>query len=225
MLRIADLNKMEVRVDVNENDIIRVSLGDTVEIEVDSYSSEEKKFKGLITEIANSPNDESMTSETITEFEVRIKIINTSYNHLIKKDRPYPFKPGMTASVDIITDRKSNVLSVPLSSVTTRTEKEISEVKEERKGFGGSQSKDVENEDVSDEILKEIVFVYNGETKKVESREVKTGISDFDNIEIKEGIKNGDQIIKGPYLAVSKLLKDGSEVEESKGKKTGRRRE
>src|SRR5688572_2515098 len=119
MLRIADLNKMEVRVNVNENDIVRVSVGDTAIIDVDAYSNINKQFKGLVTLIANTAKDK-LSADAITEFEVRILILNTSYQDLVKEGNRFPFRPGMTASVDIITTRKENVLSVPLASVTTR---------------------------------------------------------------------------------------------------------
>ena len=119
MLRIADLNKMEVRVNVNENDIVRVHLNDSVSIDVDAYQNTNKQFKGLVTNIANTAKDKA-SADAITEFEVRILILRSSYEDLIKKGNKYPFRPGMTASVDILTNRKENVLSVPLASVTTR---------------------------------------------------------------------------------------------------------
>ena len=123
ILRIADLSKMEVKVDVNENDIIRISKGDTALIDVDSYSSMDKIFKGVVTQIANTANDK-ISSDAVTEFEVLIQILSSSYEDLVlEQGEKYPFKPGMTASVDIITETKRDVLSVPLSSVTTRSPK------------------------------------------------------------------------------------------------------
>ncbi|MFZ9503706.1 MAG: HlyD family secretion protein, partial [Cyclobacteriaceae bacterium] len=119
MLRIADLNAMEVRVNVNENDIVRVHLKDTVLIDVDSYANQSKQFKGLVTNIANTAK-EKLSADAITEFEVRILILRSSYEDLIKKGIRYPFRPGMTASVEILTNRKSNILMVPLAAVTTR---------------------------------------------------------------------------------------------------------
>lgn len=215
MLRIANLNKMEVRVDVNENDIIRVSIGDTAEIEVDSYSAEKEKFTGIVTAIANSPNEASLTSESITEFEVKIRIINDSYRHLTSANLKYPFKPGMTASVDIITDRKKDVIAVPLAAVTTRTSEEISKWNESEEGDSHEISDESENNSKNpnnEEEIKEIVFLYDKESEKVKLIEVKTGISDFDNIQITSGLEPGQKIVKGPYLAVSKRLKDGDEV-------------
>src|SRR5690606_35908832 len=124
MLRIADLNVMEVRVDVNENDIVRVSVGDTAIIDVDAYSSTEKKFKGVVTLIANTAKDKTST-DAITEFEVRILILDSFYKDLVAAGNRFPFRPGMTASAEIITNHKENVLAVPLAAVTTRSPVQI----------------------------------------------------------------------------------------------------
>lgn len=199
VLRIADLSKMEVRVDVNENDIIRIKEGHKVIIDVDSYSYMDKMFEGVVTQIANTANDK-ISSDAVTEFEVRIQILNESYQDLIKKEGiRYPFRPGMTASVDIITETKKDILTVPLASVTTRTE--------EDKDKNGDDSDD-------EEKVKEIVFLMKD--GKAVKTEVVTGISDFDRIEIISGIAEGDEIVSGPFLAVSKRLKDGDDVEAKK---------
>ncbi len=216
MMRIANLNNMEVRVNVNENDIVRVNLGDTVEIEVDSYA--DRKFVGSVTEIANTANGMATTSassaasnstDAVTEFEVKIKILNSSYRDLLVKKgkKSYPFKPGMTASVEIITERKLNVLSVPIAAVTTRG-KETTETPDNGEA---SNSSTPENQKAKKEDkVKELVFI-NDKGKAV-SREVKTGISDFENIEIISGLKEGEDIISGPFIEVSKRLKDGALV-------------
>ncbi|MFD2203516.1 efflux RND transporter periplasmic adaptor subunit [Shivajiella indica] len=194
MLRLADLSRMEVRVNVNENDIIRISMGDTTIIDVDSYSSSGKKFKGIVTSIANSANTKA-SPDAVTEFEVKIRILNESYADLISERNKYPFRPGMTASVDIITQKKDNVLSVPLASVTTRED----QVTEETDGSTKS---------------KELIFIVeNGRAKMVE---IKTGISDFDNIEILEGVSEGTEVISGPYFIVSRQLKDNDAVKITK---------
>lgn len=207
VLRIADLSKMEVKVDVNENDIIRLMVGDTAIIDVDSYSYTDKTFKGIVTNIANTANDK-ISADAVTEFEVRIQILNSSYDDLIKeKGIRYPFRPGMTASVDIITEVKKNILTVPLSAVTTR-----SAADEKR----GGKDDDVDAEELLEEDVKEVVFVFR-EGKAVRT-EVKTGISDFDRIEILSGISAGDEIISGPFLAVSKRLKNDDDVEPNKKK-------
>ena len=134
MLRIADLNKMEVRVNVNENDIVRVHLGDTAIIDVDAYSADKKEFKGIVTLIANTAKDK-VSQDAITEFEVRILILTSSYQDLIKAGNKFPFRPGMTASVDILTTTKNNALSVPFASVTTRNPED--EKKPEENNGGG----------------------------------------------------------------------------------------
>ena len=200
ILRIADLSKMEVKVDVNENDIIRISEGDTALIDVDSYSYMDKTFKGVVTQIANTANDK-VSSDAVTEFEVLIQILSSSYQDLIiEKGEKYPFKPGMTASVDIITETRRNVLSVPLSAVTTRSADEE----------GNEDNDRDEDDETEDEELLEVVFIVDGDFAK--QVEVKTGISDFERIEILEGISVGQEIVTGPFLAVSKRLKDGEAI-------------
>ncbi|MDN5200061.1 efflux RND transporter periplasmic adaptor subunit [Fulvivirgaceae bacterium BMA10] len=210
LLRIADLTKMEVRVDVNENDIIRVSTGDTAVIDVDSYASMDKKFKGIVTQIANTANDK-VSADAVTEFEVRVRILNESYQDLLEeRGITYPFRPGMTASVDIITNSKSDILTVPLSSVTTRDPN-----KKQRFSAGGSEGGNNSNDNkertkTKEEDLKEVVFVNdNGVAKMIE---VKTGISDFENIEILSGLEEGSEVVSGPFLAVSKRLNDGDAI-------------
>jgi HlyD family secretion protein len=215
MLRLANLSNMEVLVDVNENDIVRVQLGDTAIIEVDSYANMDKKFQGVVTEISNTAK-QTTTQDAVTEFEVKVRILNDSYADLInKKSKLSPFRPGMTASVDIITERKSDVLSVPLAAVTTRNPN--APINPDGKGPEGAQAQSGPNsgtpaKQVSNkaEEIKEVVFVHNN--GKVEMREVKTGVSDFENIEILSGLKEGDEIISGPFLTVSKKLNNGDEV-------------
>ncbi|RDC63154.1 efflux RND transporter periplasmic adaptor subunit [Adhaeribacter pallidiroseus] len=213
MLRIANLNSMEVRVNVNENDIIRVGLGDSAIVEVDSYSNDDTKFRGVVTAIANTAKD-ATTLEAVTEFEVRIRLLSDSYNNLKKKNTT-PFRPGMTASVDIITEQKDNVLAVPLAAVTTRTENG------DEANPSGNNNNQPENQDNANnsnaaakpapaDNLKEVIFVQeNGKAKMIE---VKTGISDFDNIEITSGLKPGQEVISGPFRAVTKQLKTGTAI-------------
>jgi HlyD family secretion protein len=198
MMTIADLSKMEVRVDVNENDIVRLSLGDTTLIDVDAYSALGKKFKGIVTSIANTANTKA-SADAVTEFKVKIRILNESYAELVKVGNKYPFRPGMTASVEIITNAKNDAISVPLAAVTTR--------ETEKDSLAGKTAKP-----------KELVFVSeSGETK---IRYVKTGISDYENIEILEGLKEGDEVISGPYFVVSKQLKEGDRVKKAEPKKS-----
>jgi HlyD family secretion protein len=221
LLRIANLNKMEVRVNVNENDITRVSMNDTVIIDVDSYSSTGRKFKGLVYEIASSANGSSGTSaaaaistDAVTEFEVKIRILRSSYSDLIVGKRSYPLKPGMTASVEIVTNRKLGVLSVPLASVTTRDPSMKVEGEGEKKEGEADTSQEPEKVIRKDKI-KEVVFVKD-KNSKAKLVEVKTGISDFENIEILSGLKDGEEIISGPYITVSKKLKEGELVAKKK---------
>ncbi len=219
LLRIANLNKMEVRVNVNENDITRVSMNDTVIIDVDSYSASGRKFKGVVYEIASSANGlgstaaaAAVSSDAVTEFEVKIRVLRSSYSDLIVGKRSYPLKPGMTASVEIITDRKNGVLSVPLATVTTRDP--TLKVEGDKKDGEDNNNQEPEKVIKKDKI-KEVVFVMDKDSK-ARLREVKTGISDFENIEILSGLKEGETIISGPYITVSKKLKEGELVAKKK---------
>ncbi|WP_439490026.1 efflux RND transporter periplasmic adaptor subunit [Algoriphagus sp.] len=198
MLTIADLSKMEVRVDVNENDIVRLSMGDTTIVDVDSYAYTGKTFKGVVTSIANTANVKA-SADAVTEFKVKIRILNDSYQDLVEEGKKYPFRPGMTASVEIITNSKSDALSVPLAAVTTRDHMQDTLV------AGATRPK-------------ELVFVNDGGVAKL--KEIKTGISDFQNIEVLEGLTEGEQIISGPYFIVSKNLKEGDKVAPIEGKTT-----
>lgn len=207
MLRIADLSKMEVRVDVNENDIIRIDLGDTVEIDVDSYSYLEKKFLGIVTQIANSANDK-VSSDAVTEFEVRILILSSSYADLIKAGNKYPFRPGMTASVDILTESRKNILTVPLGAVTTRVPVKDEDAKDDEKSDAKTDK---------EEEPEEVVFLVK-DGVAVQTK-VKTGISDFDRIQILEGVEENQEVVSGPFIEISKRLKDGDKVEKKSDKK------
>lgn len=199
MMRIANLEAMEVQVDVSENDVLRVALMDTVEIEVDAYI--DRKFAGLVTEIANSASNTataSLTTDQVTNFVVKIRINPDSYADLISKESPSPFRPGMSASVEIKTNTENDVLSVPIQAVTTRE-------KEEKK-----KTDKTETEKVSTDELREIVFVCKGDSAKI--IDVKTGIQDDNYIQILSGLKEGDEVITGPYTAVSRKLEDGDIV-------------
>lgn len=199
MLRIANLNNMEVRVDVNENDIIRIEEGDTAIIEVDSYTFMEKKFKGIVTAIANTAKEKA-SQDAVTEFEVKVLILNESYEDLVKEGKDSPFRPGMTASVEIITETKQDVLTVPLSAVTLR--------KPVNKNDSTATKKVSEEKEREEEVV--FVVVKDDKVKQVQ---VETGISDFENIEILSGLSKDDMVVKGPFLVVSKTLKDGDLVE------------
>jgi len=213
IMSIANLNDMEVRVNVNENDIIRVALGDSVIVDVDAYASQDKKFKGVVTAIANTAKD-AATLEAVTEFEVRIRLLNDSYSKLAET-MAFPFRPGMTASVDIITEQKSNTLSVPLSAVTTRAADAAGNTTAGQEDKEGEDEAGANNEAAAAAPaapVEEIVFMYDSASNKVSAVKVETGISDFENIEILSGIKPGQKVVAGPFRAVSKTLTDGALV-------------
>lgn len=214
LMRIANLNNMEVHVEVNENDIVRVSIGDTTIIEVDAYLKD--KFKGIVTEIATSANTQGTSADQVTNFDVKILMLSESYQHLSDgKPAGYsPFRPGMSASVDIQTDVKSNVPTVEIAAVTTRddtTGRRQSSYERRQK-----EKETEENGEDADELNKEIkeyVFIY--EDGIAVMREVTTGIQDNKYIEILSGLDNGESVITGPYSAVSKDLKNKDAVEET----------
>ena len=209
ILRVANLNNMEVEVDVNENDIVKINVGDSAKVEVDAYLK--KEFKGIVTSISNSAST-ALTADQVTNFKVKIRILKESYMDLLEgKPVTYsPFRPGMTATVDIITTRKENVIGVPISSVviksdTTAVSKTVAD-----------DSKDSESQITpkSDKKL-ECVFVKEGGKAKI--RIIKTGIQDDTNIEVISGLKKGDVVIIGPYTTVTKELNSGDKIVVSTG--------
>ena len=223
MLRIADLNKMEVRVNVNENDFVRVHLGDTATIDVDAYSADKKEFRGVVTLIANTAKDK-VSTDAITEFEVRILMLPSSYLDLVKAGNKFPFRPGMTASVDILTTTKNNALSVPLASVTTRNPEE--EKKEgENSGGPNSNARQTSDQNKPQKKVEDKTVIFVNDKGVAKMVEVKTGISDYDNIEIVSGVTDGTEIITGPFTAVSKRLKDGDKVRPAEKKEPEKKSE
>ncbi|MCF8239534.1 MAG: efflux RND transporter periplasmic adaptor subunit [Saprospiraceae bacterium] len=203
ILRIADYSEIEVQVEVSENDILRVHLGDQVEIEVDAYL--EKKFIGTVTQIANSAANTSglggtLTTDQVTNFIVKILIDPSSYMAMQKSTGRMPFRPGMSASVEILTNSVQDVLSVPIQSVTTREAKKKIVDDENKDGLAKEEKK------LSKDI-KEVVFVAVGDT--VAMVEVKTGIQDDSYIEIVSGLTGEEEVVSGPYSAVSRKLESG----------------
>ena len=195
LMRISNMNAMEVQVDVNESDVLKVALNDKAEIEVDAYIG--RKFEGRVTKIANSASNSgmsgSLTSDQVTNFVVTISIDQNSYKNLVSKTNKYPFRPGMSASVDIFTEMVEEALTVPIQAVTTRQD---------------------EDDKDSDELV-EMVFIYS-EADTVRIVEVSSGIQDDDYIHILSGLNENDQIVIGPYSAVSRKLEEGDEVYEKK---------
>jgi len=212
LMRIANLDNMEVHVEVNENDIVRVSLGDTAIIEVDAYLKE--KFKGVVTEIATSANTQGTSADQVTNFDVKVLMLSSSYKHLSdgKPASFSPFRPGMSASVDIQTEVRKDVPSIEIAAVTTRndtTGRTLSAY--EKRKQEKEKKEEVENE--QEKEIKEYVFLYQDGTAVMQ--EVKTGIQDNKYIEIKSGLSEGDEVITGPYIAVSKTLKNRDKVEKT----------
>jgi len=202
IMRVADLNKMEVKVDVNENDIVRVKIGDTAIIEVDAYL--DQKFKGLVTDIANSATISGQTSaDQVTSFEVKIILLENSYKQLITKEKLYPFRPGMTANVDIQTQKKSSVLSIPIEAVTARSDSLLKKKETEKTAQKISKKTNPETSKIS-----EIVFIRNKSFARL--KKVKTGIQDNNYIEITDGINENDEVIVSPFSAISRKLKDST---------------
>lgn len=201
IMRVANLNNMEVEVDVNENDIVKISVGDGAKVEVDAYLK--KEFKGIVTSISNSAST-ALTADQVTNFKVKVRILKESYQDLTAgKPASYsPFRPGMTATVDIMTKRKTNVLGIPISSIVVKSD------------TSGTKKPEVLASDekavVQSDKKFECVFVKNGEKAKI--RIVKTGIQDDTNIEILSGLKKGDIVIVGPYTTVTKDLNSGDLV-------------
>ena len=191
MMRIANLDAMEVQVDVSENDILRVEVNDRVDIEVDAYI--DKVFKGKVTQIANSASNitssqASLNTDQVTNFIVKVRIDPSSYSDLILEGIDQPFRPGMSATVDIYTEVEEDVITIPIQSVTVR---------------------DLDEED-GEENFEEVVFVMDADTAKLVK--VETGIQDDEYIVIKSGIEEGQTVITGPYVAVSKNLEAGKSV-------------
>ncbi len=218
MFVLADLNEMEVSVDVNENDIVRVHVGDTAIIEVDAYIG--KKFKGVVTEVANSANVSGLSVDQVTNFTVKVRVLRDSYLDIIDKDHPERnvFNPGMSATVDIRTKRVSNALSVPIQSVTTRDT--TGNMASDSKSFGNQEMKDQSEMEVKDsknkteEVeKKDIECVFAIENGKVKLIPVVIGIQDNNHIEIKSGLKEGQEIVSAPYSMIAKTLKDGDVIE------------
>ena len=192
LMRVADLARMEAQVQVNENDVPRVKLGDTALIEVDAYL--DQKFKGVVTEIANSAKTTGVSADQVTNFDVKILLVPKSYQKLVDAGDKNPFRPGMSATVDIRTQSKVDILTVPIQSVTTRSDTS-------KTASGAPAQKDIRT----------LVFVTDG--KYALAKDVKTGIQDNSYIEILSGIALNDKVVSSPFSAISKKLSDSTLIE------------
>ncbi|HYW96470.1 MAG TPA: efflux RND transporter periplasmic adaptor subunit [Bacteroidales bacterium] len=201
ILRIADLNRMEVEVEVNENDIVRVQLGDTALIEVDAYLG--RKFRGVVTELPVSANTSGLATDQVTNFNVKILLLHDSYKDLISPKNPTPFRPGMSATADIQTSRKNDIFSIPIQAVTTRPDTSNAVTDStllSENGEGNNKKNDLV-----------VVFVAKNDTAKL--KVVTTGIQDDAFIEIKSGINKDDAVVIAPYSAISRKLKNNTLIE------------
>lgn len=204
MLRISNLNTMEVQVEVSESDIPKISIGDEVEIRVDAYLN--RKFRGTVTKIANSASNintlgnQGLNLNQVTNFTIKIRIDRESYKDLIRPDNKYPFRPGMTASVDIFTSKAENVLAVPIQSVTVREKDEVMAKKQKER--------------LTSDDFEEVVFVVDADTLK--KTPVITGIQDDEYIEIKQGLSENLKVVSGPYSEISTGLKGGEKINSKK---------
>jgi HlyD family secretion protein len=208
MLRIADLSRMEVQVEVNENDIVNVNVGDTASIEIDSYLG--TRFRGLVTEIANSANTTGASLDQVTSFNVKILILADSYASLVAsgKSGKYPFRPGMTATVEIETQTKPNVLSIAIQAVTTRVDSTKFQMMKDPTRPGTT---DEGADKASRDEMMEVVF--SVDKGVISQRKIKTGIQDKNYIEILSGIDENESIVVAPYNAISKKLKNGDKIQ------------
>ena len=195
MLRIAELDTMEVLVEVNENDIVKLAAGDTALIEIDAYLGD--NFKGVVSEIANSAKlAMGASADQVTNFEVKIRVLNNSYAHLIESYGKNPFRPGMTATVEIVTNKVKGALVIPIQAVTVRKDTST-----RASSYGEMYGE-------GDESFEVVFLPMDGEAKL---RVVKSGIQD-DEFIIIEGLEDSTEVITGPYSAVSRLLKNGASV-------------
>lgn len=201
IVRVANLTNMEVEVDVNENDIVKIEVGDSTIVEVDAYLKRE--FKGIVTEIANSA-EATLTADQVTNFKVKVRILEASYKDLLEgKSKSYsPFRPGMTATVDVITQKRENSIAIPISAIVIKSDTSTTK--------NGKPKKDLKDNDKKFEC----VFVKNGD--KATLKVVTTGIQDDSKIEVLTGLSEDDEIITGPYAMVTKTLKTGDVVEVKK---------
>ncbi len=200
IMRIADMSRMKVDVEVGENDIQKVKYGDTAVVEVDAYPN--KTFKGQVVLISQSSTATGTTSalssltDQVTNYTVSVEILPESYRDIMSDFKGhFPFRPGMSATVDIITHRENNILSVPINAVTTREDDDSTKMDNRLK-----------------KEIKEYVFVVDTKTNTTSLRKVRTGLQDNQYIQILEGLNDGEQVVTAPFSAIARTLKKDTKV-------------
>ena len=201
MLTIADMSRIEVRVDVSETDISKVKIGDTTIIDADAYRN--RKFKGIVSKVAVSSKTgvtSGTSTDQVTNYTVHVLILPSSYGDLSAKmaKGKFPFKPGMSASVEIQTNKQDNILSVPVNAVTTR-----------------DWPDSIKNKNTSafaSDNIRQVVFIYDQKTTMVNIRDVKTGLQDNKYLQVTEGLKQDEQVVIAPYGAIARTLNDKTKV-------------
>jgi HlyD family secretion protein len=207
MLTIADMSRIEVRVDVSETDISKVKIGDTTIIEADAYRN--RKFKGIVSKVAVSStkagglgtsSSGGNSTDQVTNYTVHILILPSSYADLTEKlpKGKFPFKPGMSSSVEIQTNRQNNILSVPVNAITTRD--------------WPDSVKNKTNFSATNDNIRQVAFVYDAATQTVLIRDVKTGLQDNKYLQVTEGLKEGEEVVIAPYGAIARTLKNKTKV-------------
>ncbi len=214
MMRVADMSALEVRVDVGENDIVKIGIGDSADVEVDAYNN--RKFKGIVTQIASSTKGGGLAAQAtndVTNYEVHIRLDPSSYTDLMDPSKPkkFPFRPGMNASADIKTKRKDGVVAVPITSVAARVKGSDQNLDEKKKETNKDSDENTDDQSSVNDDLEEVIFIVKPDGK-VEKKIVTTGIQDINYIEVITGLTGNEEVVSGPYNAISKTLRPGTKV-------------
>lgn len=216
MMTIADMSAIEVRVQVGENDIVKVSIGDSADVKVEAYNN--RRFRGVVTKIASSTartGTTAVSANDATEYAVHVRLDPASYSDLVNPaaGKVIAFRPGMNASADIKTTRADNATSVPVMAVAARvrgSDQSVQERKKEKEGGTNNENEAAENTQLDDE-LEEVVFVIKADNT-LEKRTITTGIQDVNYIQVLGGLKPGEKVVTAPYNAISKTLKQGDKI-------------
>jgi len=214
MMRVADMSALEVRVDVGENDIVKIGIGDSADVEVDAYNN--RKFKGIVTQIASSTKGGGLAAQAtndVTNYEVHIRLDPSSYTDLMDPSKPkkFPFRPGMNASADIKTKRKDGVVAVPITSVAARVKGSDQNLDEKKKETNKDSDENTDDQSSVNDDLEEVIFIVRPDGK-VEKKIVTTGIQDINYIEVLTGLTGNEEVVSAPYNAISKTLRQGTKV-------------